>query len=164
MHSTLEGKALPKFATLAEFADAAGTEIGVSEWVEITQSRIDRFADATDDHQWIHVDPERARRELDGPTIAHGFLTLSLIPRFLYEVLEIESVAHSINYGTDKVRFLNRVPVGAKLRGRLHLDRTVIDGKSVRSHTTVTVEIEGEEKPALVAQTITLFYEREVSA
>lgn len=155
---------MPKFATLAEFAEAAGTEIGVSDWVEVTQSRIDRFADATDDHQWIHIDPERTRRELDGPTIAHGFLTLSLIPRFLYEVLEIESVAHSINYGTDKVRFLNMVPVGAKLRGRLHLDRVVTNGSSLRAHATVTVEIEDQEKPALVAQTITLFHEGDVSA
>lgn len=150
---------MPTFATLADFAEAAGTEIGLSGWVEVTQSRIDRFADATDDHQWIHVDPERAARELGGSTVAHGFLTLSLVPRFVYEVLRIESVTRSINYGSDKVRFLDMVPAGARLRGRMQLDRVEPNGSILRSYATVTVEIEGREKPALVAQTITLFYE-----
>lgn len=150
---------MPTFATLADFAEAAGTEIGTSQWVEVTQARIDQFADATDDHQWIHVDPERAARELGGPTIAHGFLTLSLVPRFVYEVLQIESVTRSINYGSDKIRFLNMVPAGALLRGRMHLDRAELNGSTLRSYATVTVEIENQERPALVAQTITQFYE-----
>ncbi len=150
---------MPTFSTLADFAEAAGTEIGVSSWVEVTQSRIDQFAHATDDHQWIHVDPERTARELDGPTIAHGFLTLSLVPRFVYELLQIESVTRSINYGSDKIRFLNMVPAGARLRGRMQLDRADLNGSTLRSYATVTVEIEGQERPALVAQTITLFYE-----
>jgi acyl dehydratase len=147
------------FQNLSELAAEARTEIGVSDWLEITQDRIDRFADATDDHQWIHVDPDRARRELDMPTIAHGFLTLSLVPRFLHEILTVTSVVRSINYGSNKVRFTNMVPVGSRLRGRLQLERAVLGNGSLRAISTVTVEIEAAAKPALLAETITLFYE-----
>jgi len=148
-----------RFETLSEFSGMQGSEIGVSDWLTITQERINGFADATGDHQWIHVDPERTQSELNMPTIAHGFLTLSLLPKFIHEIFSIGSVTHALNYGTNKVRFTNAVPVGSRLRGRLVLDRAVHSEGSFRAMSTVTVEIEDQPKPALVAETITLFYE-----
>ena len=148
-----------EFENIEELAAAAGTEIGVSNWMRIDQTRIDMFADATGDHQWIHIDPVRARAELNMPTIAHGFLTLSLIPKFMGEIYTVKSVKRAINYGTNKVRFTNMVPVGSKVRGKLNLTRATLDGGSVRTISSVSVEIEDEEKPALIAETITLMYE-----
>ncbi len=147
------------FETLADFAAMCGHEIGTSEWLEITQDRIDRFADATGDHQWIHVDPARTASELGMPTIAHGYLTLSLVPRFVSEIMHIESIKRAINYGSNKVRFISMVPVGSKVRGRLRLDKAVADTGMLRATSTMTVEIEGEPRPALVAETITLYFE-----
>ncbi len=147
------------FPTLADLAAEQGTEIGASDWLLVDQKRIDNFAESTGDHQWIHVDPERVRRELDMPTIAHGYLTLSLVPHFLNEILEITSVKRTINYGANKIRFTNMVPSDSRLRGRLFLTRAVHGGGSLRAISRVTVDIEGEEKPALTADTITLFYE-----
>ena len=148
-----------QFGTLGELAAQKGTEIGVSGWLTIDQERIDMFAEATGDHQWIHVDPERTRAELNMPTIAHGYLTLSLIPKFLGEILGIDSVKRAINYGSNKIRFVNMVPVGSRVRGRLHLDKAVLGGNTLRTISSVTVEIEGAAKPALIAETITLFEE-----
>ncbi len=148
-----------EFGNLAELAELRDTEIGFSDWLEISQDRIDMFADATGDHQWIHVDPDRTRRELSMSTIAHGYLTLSLIPKFSQEILAVKSVARAINYGANKVRFMSMVPVGSRLRGRLFLNKAVLGSGTLRTTSTVTVEIEGAEKPALVAETITLFYE-----
>jgi acyl dehydratase len=145
------------FNTLQEFAAAEGTEIGVGDWFEIDQARIDLFADATDDHQWIHTDPERARAELGTGAIAHGFLILALIPKFKYEIFEIKSAKRALNYGSNKIRFLNMVPAGARVRARMALKRAELDGDKLRSIANITIEIEGEEKPALVAETITLF-------
>lgn len=148
-----------RFETLSEFSDLQGTEIGVSDWLTITQERINGFAEATGDHQWIHVDPERTQSELSMSTIAHGFLTLSLLPKFIHEIFTIGSVTHAINYGANKIRFTNAVPVGSRVRGRVNLNRAVLGTGTLRAMSTVTVEIEDAPKPALVAETITLFYE-----
>ena len=148
-----------EFNSLAELAAEQGNEIGVSEWVTVQQDRIDTFADATGDHQWIHVDPQRTQAELGMPTIAHGYLTLSLVPKFVGEIMTIPSVKRALNYGSNKIRFTNMVPAGSRLRGRLVLDRAVLGEKTLRTISTVTVEIEGQERPALVAETITLFEE-----
>ncbi len=147
------------FRTLADYADAQDSLIGKSDWMQITQERIDAFANATGDHQWIHVDPDRARSELDMPTIAHGYLTLSLLPGFMSEIMTISSVTRALNYGSDKIRFINMVPVLSEVRGSVYLKKAVLDKASLRAHTTVTVEIEGQERPALVAETITLYFE-----
>jgi len=132
-----------------------GEEIAVSEWLEIDQNRVNLFADATDDHQWIHVDVDRARRESPyGAPIAHGFLTLSLLARFSGELLRAEGVRLGLNYGLDKVRFISPVRVGDRLRARYTLrDLTDVDG-GVQVSWTATIEIEGTEKPACVAQTL----------
>ncbi len=147
------------FQTLADYAAAQDSLIGKSDWLQITQERIDAFADATGDHQWIHVDPARTRSELDMTTIAHGYLTLSLLPGFMSEIMTIESVTRALNYGADKLRFISMVPVDSRVRGSIHLSKAVLDDSSLRAHTTVTVEIEGQERPALVAETITLYFE-----
>ncbi len=131
-----------------------GQEIGVSSWHVVDQKRIDAFAEVTEDHQFIHVDPVRAAKETPfGTTIAHGFLSLSLMSAFAYEVLPtIEDSAMSVNYGFDKLRFVSPVRAGARVRGRFTLtDATLRSPKELLSRTNVTVEIEGESKPALVA-------------
>ncbi|KIF65843.1 nodulation protein NodN [Streptomyces sp. AcH 505] len=131
-----------------------GQEVGVSSWHVVDQKRIDAFAEVTEDHQFIHVDPVRAAKETPfGTTIAHGFLSLSLMSAFAYEVLpSIEGTAMSVNYGFDKLRFVSPVRAGARVRGRFTLtDATLRGPKELLSRTNVTVEIEGESKPALVA-------------
>ncbi len=134
-----------------------GTEIGVSDWFEITQDRIDAFADATNDHQWIHVDEERAAAGPFGSTIAHGFLTLSLLVD-LVTMPEVEGVAMGINYGLDRVRFISPVRVGSRIRARTVLkEATAIEG-GVHLKAEVTVELEGSDRPALVADTLTRYY------
>ncbi|MEO1624055.1 MAG: MaoC family dehydratase [Bacteroidota bacterium] len=140
-------------AKLADFGQLAGQELGLSEWVTITQERIQQFADATDDHQWIHVDPERAQKESPfQTTIAHGFLVLALASRFAYETYQIEDVSIGINYGLDKVRFPTATPVGAQVRGRVSL----IDFRSIprgaRFKLKITFELKDVEKPACVAE------------
>ncbi len=149
------------FKTLAEYAQVAGKDLGTSSWLTIDQEQINAFADATGDHQWIHVDPVRTSAELGMPTIAHGYLTLSLVPRFVAEIVMIESVRRSINYGSNKIRYLNMVPAGSRVRGAVRLEKAVLgdNGRSLRSHLRVTVEIEGQDRPALVAETIALLYE-----
>ena len=148
-----------EFNSLADLAAETGNEIGVSDWLEIDQDRIDAFADATGDHQWIHVDPDRCQAELGMGTIAHGYLTLSLLPQFLGEMFKVKSVKRAINYGSNKVRFTNMVPAGSRVRARLQLDKAVLGEGTLRTISNVTVEVEGADKPALVAQTITLFEE-----
>jgi acyl dehydratase len=137
-----------------------GQEIGVSDWVDVTQARIDQFAEATGDHQWIHVDPERAKREMPGgKTIAHGFLTLSLIPMLSHQISHINNVKRGINYGCNKVRFTNMVPAGSRVRGRIKLIAAdPMDGGGVRLTNQVTIEIEGQERPACVAETMSIVY------
>ncbi|GAB3237493.1 MaoC family dehydratase [Mycolicibacterium hippocampi] len=148
---------MKKFNGLAEFIAAEGTQLGPTEWLEITQDRVNLFAEATDDHQWIHVDPERAASGPFGETIAHGLLTLSLIPHFTHQLYSVDNVAMAINYGYNKVRFITPVRVGAMLRARAEIASvTQLDG-AVQAVLNTTVEIEGSDKPAAVAESIVRF-------
>jgi acyl dehydratase len=142
------------FDGLDEFVAAEGTELGPTEWLEIGQDRVDLFADATDDHQWIHVDPQRAADGPFGGTIAHGLLTLSLLPRLMQQMYRVDNVAMGINYGYNKVRFITPVRVGARVRARAVIDSiTKVDG-AVQAVVVTTVEVEGLGKPAAVAEAI----------
>lgn len=139
--------------------EAVGSELGVSGWVEVTQERIDRFAEATGDRQWIHVDPERARRESPyGATVAHGYLTLSMLPVFIYDVIRLEGVRQSVNYGSNRVRFPAPVPAGSRLRGRIRLLAAEDMAGGLRATLETTVEIDGGERPACVAETLAVHY------
>jgi acyl dehydratase len=150
-----------KTYTHAQLAGMVGQDLVVTDWLEITQERIDRFADATDDHQWIHVDPERAKSGPFGRTIAHGYLTLSLIAGFSQRNLALEE-RMSINYGLNKVRFPAPVPVGGRVRARFTLKSlTPVDsgpGRGVQLVSTVTIELEGSSRPACVAEAIRLSF------
>ena len=134
-----------------------GQEVGVSDWVEITQERVNQFAEATGDHQWIHVDVERANREIGGP-IAHGYLTLSLIPFLGAGLLRVNGVTRGINYGSDKVRFTNMVRVGKRVRMRQKLLSAEAKSGGIQMKNECTIEIEGEDRPACVAETISVIY------
>ena len=135
------------------------TEIGVTDWMEITQERVDAFADATDDHQFIHVDPERASQTPFGGTIAHGFLTLSLtVPLSFAIELDVGEPKMAINYGLDRVRFPAPVRVGSNLRARVVLHAVSEVAGGIQVNRTVTMEVEGTEKPAMVAETVTRYY------
>jgi acyl dehydratase len=145
------------FSDFSEFKAAVGTEIGASEWVEITQDRINRFAEATCDKQWIHVDQDRAKKELPGGrTIAHGLLSLSLAPMFIRSVMGLKGLR---NYGADRIRYLCPVPAGSRIRGRTSIaevEDVAPDGLRVNYH--VVIEIEGGQGPACVAELIALNY------
>ena len=132
-----------------------GRELGPSDWMTVDQAMIDKFADATGDHQWIHVDPERARREMPGgKTIAHGYLTLSLVPRLAATLMRVKNRSRGVNYGSNKVRFISPVQAGARVRLRQRIANVEpIDG-GVRITSQMTVEIDGQAKPALVAETM----------
>lgn len=139
---------------LAEFARSEGDVLGTSDWMEIDQQRIDLFADATNDHQWIHVDAERAATGPFGATIAHGFLTLSLLPPLLNQLYRVDNVTMAVNYGLEKVRFVAPVRVGSKIRANAKvLTVTPLDG-AVQAVFETTFEIEGSERPAAVVQSI----------
>jgi len=146
------------FASPSDLAGSVGSHLGYSDWLEITQERINAFADATDDHQWIHVDSERAKAGPFGTTIAHGYLTLSLAVRFVDEFFIVEGARMGVNYGTNKVRFVSPVPVGSKLRagGTLASVEEVPGG--FQATLDLTFEIEGSEKPACVAQVLYRMY------
>jgi len=147
------------FQNPGELLAAVGRTLGTTDWLEITQERIDLFADATGDHQWIHVDPERARSGPFGMTIAHGYLTLSLVNLFLPQLLEVRGISMGVNYGADKVRFPAPVPVGSRIRGSGQLvEAESAKGGAVQAKVRVTVEIEGKDRPGCVADTISLFY------
>ncbi|GAA5169922.1 MaoC family dehydratase [Pseudonocardia eucalypti] len=147
------------FNGVDELKAAIGDELGVSEWLTIDQERINRFADATGDHQWIHVDAERAARGPFGKTIAHGFLTVSLIPLFNQQVFKVENIKMGINYGLNKVRFTSPVPVGSRLRARYEvLSVEDVGGGGVQVANKVTIELEGSERPACVAETLSRYY------
>ncbi len=141
-----------------EIKAAVGTEIGASEWIEITQDRIDKFAEATCDEQWIHVDRDRAKRELPGgKTIAHGLLSLSLAPMFIRSVTGVKGLKNTLNYGADRIRYLSPVPAGSRLRGRItiaEVEDVPPDGLRVNYH--LVIEIEGGKRPACVAELIAL--------
>jgi acyl dehydratase len=143
----------------SDMAQHVGQEIGVSDWVKIDQDRVNKFADATGDHQWIHVDVERAKRELPTKgTIAHGYLTLSLIPMLSSQIMRIEGVSRGINYGSNKVRFTNMVPTGSRVRARQKLLSAEPKGGGLQLTNEVSIEIEGQDRPACVAETISLVY------
>ncbi|WP_006245804.1 MaoC family dehydratase [Mycolicibacterium tusciae] len=145
------------FSGLDELVAAQGSQLGPTEWLEVTQDRVNIFADATDDHQWIHVNPERAAGGPFGGTIAHGLLTLSLLPHFSHQLYTVENIAMAINYGYNKVRFITPVKVGAKIRARAEITKVdQLDG-GVQATMTTTVEIDGSEKPAAVAESIVRF-------
>jgi acyl dehydratase len=147
------------FETLAELAAQAGQEVAVSDWVQITQDRINQFADATGDHQWIHVDVERAKTGPFGAPIAHGFLTLSLIPGFFDASLVVTQVRMGVNYGLNKVRFVSPVPVNSRLRARIALLKAEpIDNNGLQTTWTVTIEREGVDKPVCVAESLARMY------
>ena len=142
------------FEGLDEFAAAKGSQFGPTEWLTISQERVNLFADATDDHQWIHVDPEKAAGGPFGGTIAHGLLTLSLLPHFSQQLYRVANIAMGVNYGYNKVRFITPVKVGANVRARGELTAVnQLDG-AVQATTTITVEIEGSDKPAAVVESI----------
>jgi len=147
------------FDTPAELSGAVGRHLGHSDWLEITQERIDLFADATGDHQWIHVDPERAKAGPFGATIAHGYLTQSLVNFFLPQIVEVRGISMGVNYGADRVRFPAPVPVGSRIRGggELVSAEPTKDG-AVQAVVRVTVEIEGNERPGCVIDTISRYY------
>ena len=150
---------LAVFERLADLQLQAGQEIAVSDWLTVTQERINQFADATGDHQWIHVDAGRAKNSPFKSTIAHGFLTLSLIPGFSDPSIKIKSVKMGVNYGLNKVRFTNPVKVNSRVRGRFVLKAfDAIEG-GAQLTMSVTIEIEGQEKPACVAESISRRFE-----
>ncbi len=148
---------MQKFTGLSELVAAEGAELGPTDWLEITQDRVDLFADATEDHQWIHVDPERADSGPFGGTIAHGLLTLSLLPYFTHQLYTVDNIAMAINYGYNKVRFITPVRVGARLRARAVIASVAQLDNAVQATLNTTVEIEGAEKPAAVAESIVRF-------
>ena len=144
------------FSTFEELADAVGEDLGTSEWLELTQQRVDAFADATGDHQWIHVDTERAKHSPFGGTIGHGYLTLSLIPQFTAQIFALETPGAKLNYGVNRVRFPHPVRVGSRIRATAGLVEVndVPAGKQLVLRCVV--EIEGESKPACIAETVVL--------
>lgn len=147
------------FQTLSELAACVGQEVAISDWLTITQEQVNRFADATGDHQWIHVDPEKARAGPFGAPIAHGFLTLSLLPKFFESSLEIVQSRMGVNYGLNRVRFMAPVPVGSRLRARLKLLACEpIDNEGQQMTWEVTVEREGAAKPVCVAESLVRRY------
>lgn len=136
-----------------------GHEVGLSDWIVIDQNRIDQFAEATGDYQWIHVDTERAAREMpSGTTIAHGYLTLALIPGLTGNFVEIERLTRAINFGVNKVRFYTPVPVGSKVRGRATVIQARRRAGALFLTSEVRIEVEGERKPACVAETLGMYF------
>src|SRR5262245_7148097 len=137
-----------------------GQELGPSDWMTVDQAMIDKFADATGDHQWIHVDVERARREMPGgKTIAHGYLTLSLVPRLAATLMKIKTVKRGVNYGSNRVRFTAPVPAGARVRLRMKIAKVEpVEGNGVRVTQDMTMEVEGESRPALIAEIMGIRY------
>ena len=144
-----------------ELTDAVGKHLGYSDWMVIEQDRINRFADATGDHQWIHVDPERAKSGPFGATIAHGYLTLSLVSMFLPQIVEVRNISMGVNYGCDKVRFPAPVPVGSRVRAGGELVKVEDAKGGVQAVVRVTIEIEGKDRPACVVNTISRFYPKQ---
>jgi acyl dehydratase len=140
--------------TLAELEASSDRELGTSAWHEITQEQIDQFAAATGDHQWIHVDPEAAANGPFGTTVAHGYLTLSMLPMLLSEVVSVSDAVIGVNYGTEKIRFTSPVPSGSRVRLHAKLVRAERRGPSVVWTVGVQVEIEGKDKPALVGEVV----------
>lgn len=150
--------AATRFATIAELEAKVGMEVGISDWVTVSQERIEQFADATGDHQWIHVDAERAKAGPYGTTIAHGFLTLSLLPQMLGSAIAIDDGRMGVNYGLNRVRFPAPVPSGSRLRGRFKLIAFETLEGGAQMTIEVTMEREGGDKPVCVAESLTRRY------
>jgi acyl dehydratase len=148
---------MAKFESIEEVKAAVGQHLGYGEWLEITQDRIDKFADATNDHQWIHVDPEAAAKGPFGTTIAHGYLTLSLASWFLYQCIEVGGISMGINYGVNKARFPAPVKVGSRVRGGCELVEVTDVPGGVQSVVRVTIEIEDGDKPGAVVDTVSRY-------
>ncbi|WP_159766467.1 MaoC family dehydratase [Streptomyces sp. HM190] len=146
------------FTSAEELRAAVGEQLGYSDWLEVDQKRIDLFAEATGDHQWIHVDPEKAAAGPFGTTIAHGYLTLSLLPLLVPQVLKVDNVKMGVNYGTNKVRFPATVPVGSRLRATATLQQVTEAGGGVQVTAAVVVEREGGDKPVCVAESVSRYY------
>jgi acyl dehydratase len=142
------------FNGLTEFAAASGEELGVTDWLVVDQARIDQFAQATEDRQWIHVDPDKAAGGPFGGTIAHGLLTLSLLPYFMHQLYSVDGVKMAINYGFNKVRFITPVPVGAKLRATSTVSEVAEVSGGLQATLVTTMEIDGASKPAAVIESI----------
>lgn len=148
------------FETIADLAALLGQEVATSPWLTITQQQVNLFADATGDHQWIHIDPEKARSGPFGATIAHGFLTLSLIPQFFAMAFKVSATRLGVNYGLNKVRFTSPVPVGSRLRARIKLLAVQpLDQGGSQFTWEVTVEREGQTKPACIAESLVRLYD-----
>jgi acyl dehydratase len=146
-------------SSIEEAKALEGQEVGVSDWMTIEQARIEKFAEATDDFQWIHVDKERAARELpDGKTIAHGYLTLALIPALTGSFVKVENLARALNFGCNKVRFYTMVPTGARVRGRATVLQARKRGGALHLTSEVRIEVEGVRKPACIAETIGMYF------
>lgn len=156
MSSEATGKRI--FSSAEELIAAAGTPLGVSPWMAIEQSRIDAFADATDDHQWIHTDPERAAAGPFGATIAHGLLTLSLVPGLVGQIYGVEGVRMAVNYGSNRVRFVTPVLVGSRIRASSILQSAELVGDAVQLAVATTIEIEGAPRPAAVIEHLGRYY------
>jgi acyl dehydratase len=154
MSTKSDNEPLTAFADLAEFTAAEGAELGPTDWLTVDQARVDQFAQATDDHQWIHVNPERAASGPYGGTIAHGLLTLSLLPHFMHDLYRVDGITMAINYGFNKVRFITPVLVGSRLRARSTLTSVTEVGGGVQTMLTTTIEVEGSAKPAAVVESI----------
>jgi acyl dehydratase len=146
------------FGHLAELADCVGQEIGLSDWLVVTQARIDGFAKATGDEQWIHVDPLRAATGPFGATVAHGFLTLSLVPALMATAFRVDDVRMGINYGLNRVRFIQPVRVGASLRGRFRLEAFEPLDSGAQLTTSVTLEMGGSDRPACVVEAVSRLF------
>ena len=142
--------------TLAELPGLVGTELGTSAWMEVTQEQVNLFADATGDHQWIHIDLEKAARGPFGAPVAHGYLTLSLIPLLVRDIYTVQQLSMGVNYGLNKVRFPTPVKVGSRVRAGAELTEIADVPQGKQAVVKVTVEIEGEPKPACVAETVVL--------
>jgi len=135
-----------------------GTTVGPTDWLQIDQSRVDKFADATEDRQWIHVDVERAKDGPFGGTVAHGYLTMSLASHLLESMIDVRGFGHGVNIGTDRLRFITPVPVGSRIRGHGEILGAEEKGGGIQSVVRVTIELEGAEKPACVIDTISRYY------
>ena len=149
------------FENPSKLQNAVGTPLGYSDWLEITQERIDQFADATGDHQWIHVDPERAKDGPFGSCIAHGYLPQSLVNYFLPQIVDVQGISMGVNYGADRIRFPAPVPVNSRIRGSAELLKVEEVKGGVQATIRVTVEIEGKDRPGCVIDTISRYYPQE---
>jgi acyl dehydratase len=144
--------------TMAELAEGGERDLGTSDWIEVTQEAVNQFADATGDHQWIHVDPEAAKNGPFGTTIAHGYMTLSLLPRMLPQVMRISDQVMGVNYGVEKLRFTSPVPVGSRVRLHAKLLGAEPKGGGLLERVGVQIEVEGQEKPAMVGEVLFLAF------